>query len=76
MISFDDQEKQGHVMTETIFTGEQIKEFPLSDAPAFFRLSLAIFPGLTKDFFVGDRPCDTGDRQCHDEDIYNLVLKG
>jgi hypothetical protein len=52
----DDQHKNGYVMTETIFACKQVKEFPCQKGFSILAPAHAIFPRLTKDFFMGNSP--------------------
>ena len=56
----------GHVMTETIFAGEQVIKFSLDDVAVLtaFDAEFARFP---KNFFVRHGPCHAGDGYCKDK---------
>ena len=62
-ITCQQQYKYGHVMTETIFAGEQIKELSLQNCLTSLTLSNTIFTRLFKHFFMRYRPGNTGNRQ-------------
>jgi hypothetical protein len=47
-------------MTETIFTGKQIKELAAYQVLILFGTGYAKFPGLFEDFFIGNCPGYTG----------------
>ncbi|GGG53566.1 hypothetical protein GCM10007332_14030 [Epilithonimonas arachidiradicis] len=46
-------------MAETIFAGEEIEEFSLSNGLRAATYFLAILPGFTEDFLVGHCPGNT-----------------
>jgi hypothetical protein len=50
-------------MAETIFAGEQVKEFPRQDVPRFPALLYTILMRLAKDLFVSNGPRNTRDGQ-------------
>lgn len=70
----DDEEKNHNVMTETIFTREEVEEFPDRNVTSMFAHVYEVFSRLTKNFFVRNRPGNAGNGQCQheqDEDIMN-----
>ena len=50
-----------HIVAEAVLTREQIEEFSSRERARVARLTLAILPRLAENFFVGHRPCHTGD---------------
>ena len=52
--------KQEHadrnIVTETIFAGEQVKEFPGQQSPSFLAHPDTEFPRFPEYFLVGNRP--------------------
>jgi hypothetical protein len=60
-------------MTETIFAGKEIKKLALQISIGTRATTLAPFPGLTEDFFVGNRPCDARNRNGEEEKPRDFV---
>lgn len=54
--------KQGYVMTKTIFTGKEIKEFSSCKFATVFASLNTKFPWFPENLFMRDRPCNTGNR--------------
>ena len=57
----DRHEEKRDVMTEAIFTGEEIKEFSFVPTTAVLTAIEAVSMDFTKDLFVRDRPGKAGD---------------
>src|SRR5690606_7232041 len=54
---FCDYQEQGrNIMTETVFTGEQIKEFPAQQFFFFLRALYTILAWLPENLLMGNRP--------------------
>ena len=51
-------------MTKTIFTGKHVKYLSQKKVLAFSADLCAKLPGFFKHFFMGNCPCDTGNRNC------------
>jgi hypothetical protein len=75
LVTSDYQKKNRHVVTETVLTREQIKEFSLKEPLAGFAVICTPLSRLSEDFLMGHRPGDgrNGDRE-HEEGN-NLVAK-
>jgi hypothetical protein len=56
-------------MAETIFTGKHVKELTLKQIFSFFRPAYTVRTGFPEEFFVGDRPGDTGNGYSEEEQV-------
>jgi hypothetical protein len=62
----NEEKKRRDVMTETIFTSKEVKEFTFEEAPAGPALLRAPVPSFTGYFLVGYRPRYGSDRDRND----------
>jgi hypothetical protein len=58
----DEQKEDCHVMTEAVFTGEQVEEFSQDKLVAIFTIAGAPLARFSENFFMGHRPCNAGNR--------------
>ncbi|RYG20921.1 MAG: hypothetical protein EOO07_03935 [Chitinophagaceae bacterium] len=56
-------------MTEAIFTGKEVEEFSLPQLLARFCFINAKIARLSKNFFLGNRPCNAGYRYRKDKGV-------
>jgi hypothetical protein len=61
-------------MAETVLAGEHVKTFAQEGVLVGLALPGAIRAGLGKDLFVGNGPCNTGNRNCEHEQPYNIIV--
>jgi hypothetical protein len=62
-------------VTETIFTREEVEEFPDADKAALFALTYTIFSWFPEYFFMRNGPGNTSDRDRQYEEIDYLCSK-
>ena len=68
----ENQERRRDIMTETIFTGEQIEKLSARKRRCLRRLLMAIVARFAENFFMGDRPRDTGDGDRQEDQPHEL----
>lgn len=73
LVAREKQEQRRHIVTEAVFACKEIEKFPHQKRPASFALLLAVLSGLSKYFFVSDRPRDTSDGQRKQQQEGELV---
>jgi len=62
-------------MTEAIFAGEEVKEFPRQQQLIKLAFTDAVFPGLAKDLFLRNCPADAGNRNGEGKQPGDLCTK-
>lgn len=60
------------IMTEAVFAGKEIKELAPKQASGLYGFLMAILPRFTKDFLMGNGPCDTGNWDCQNQQPRDL----
>lgn len=73
LVARDEQKEQGHVMTEAVFTGEEVKELAAEHAGMPVTLADTVFTRLTKHLFVSHCPGDAGDGDGQHEQPNHLI---
>jgi hypothetical protein len=68
------EDSYGYIMAETIFAGKKIKEFSFGQPFTFYALPYAKFPWLPEYFFMGNRPCNTGNGNRQQKKVPGLNL--
>lgn len=56
------QESYCNIVAETILAGKQVKEFSPEQCPGVLTAIDTVFPWFTEYLFVGNGPCDAGNR--------------